>query len=86
MDSEMKDTIALMSIGPSMTDEESRFYISEIFKGYNKRKKEIWKDINEATGTYEKHAKKDIIKTILKFSIPISLASIIAISISSSII
>ena len=40
MDSEMKDTIALMSIGPSMTDEEVRFYISEIFRGYNKRKKE----------------------------------------------
>ena len=40
MNSEMKDTIELMSIGPSMTDEEARFYISEIFKGYNKRKKE----------------------------------------------
>lgn len=49
-----------------------------LFKFYNKRKKEIWKDINEATGTYEKHAKKDIVKTILKFSIPISLASIIS--------
>lgn len=49
-----------------------------LFAFYNKRKKEIWKDINEAKGTYEKHAKKDIIKTILKFSIPISLASIVS--------
>ncbi len=45
---------------------------------YNKRKKEIWKDIRGASGTYVKHSKKHIIKTILKFSIPISLASIIS--------
>lgn len=49
-----------------------------LLRFYNKRKKEIWSDINNATGTYEKHPKKEIIKTILKFSIPISLASIVS--------
>lgn len=49
-----------------------------LFAFYNKRKKEIWKDINTATGTYTKYSKKHIMKTILKFSIPISLASIIS--------
>lgn len=49
-----------------------------LFIFYNRRKKEIWKDINEANGTYTKYSKKHIMKTILKFSIPISLASIIS--------
>lgn len=49
-----------------------------LFAFYNKRKREIWKDINQATGTYTKYSKKHIMKTILKFSIPISLASIIS--------
>lgn len=49
-----------------------------LFAFYNKRKKTIWKDINEAKGTYKKYSKKEIVKTILKFSIPISLASIVA--------
>ena len=49
-----------------------------LFAFYNKRKKNIWKDINEAKGTYKKYSKKEIIKTILKFSIPISLASVVA--------
>lgn len=49
-----------------------------LFAYYNKRKKEIWKDINDAKGTYKKFTKKEIIKTILKFSIPISLASVVA--------
>lgn len=45
---------------------------------YNKRKKEIWRDINNSKGEYKKYSKRSIIKTILKFSIPISLASIVA--------
>ena len=45
---------------------------------YNKRKKEIWKDINNSKGEYKKFSKTSIMKTILKFSIPISLASIVA--------
>lgn len=49
-----------------------------LFVFYNKRKKEIWKDINEAKGTYTKYSKKHIMKIILRFSIPISLASIIS--------
>lgn len=49
-----------------------------LFAFYNKRKKEIWKDINNSTGTYEKQSKRSIMKTILKFSVPISLASIVA--------
>ena len=49
-----------------------------LFIFYNKSKKEIWKDINASTGTYTKYSKKHIVKTILKFSIPISLASIVS--------
>lgn len=49
-----------------------------LFVFYNKRKKEIWKDISEEKGAYIKYTKRHIMKTILKFSIPISLASIIS--------
>lgn len=49
-----------------------------LFGFYNKRKKEIWKDINNSKGEYKKYSKKSIMKTILKFSIPISLASIVS--------
>lgn len=49
-----------------------------LFMFYNKRKKEIWNDINSSKGTYEKYSKRRIMKTILKFSVPISLASIVA--------
>lgn len=49
-----------------------------LFTFYNKRKKEIWKDINDSKVAYKKETKANIIKTILKFSVPISLASIVA--------
>lgn len=49
-----------------------------LFAFYNKRKKEIWRDINNSKGEYKKYSKRSIMKTILKFSIPISLASIVA--------
>lgn len=49
-----------------------------LYMFYNHRKKEIWKDINNSTRTYTKYTKKHIAKTILKYSIPISLASIVA--------
>lgn len=52
--------------------------LTYLFVFYNKRKKGIWKEINESKGSYQKYSKKDIVKTILKYSVPISLASVIS--------
>lgn len=49
-----------------------------VFSYYQRSKKEIWKNINESTGTYEKKKKISIMKKILAVSVPISLASIVS--------
>lgn len=45
---------------------------------YQRRKKEIWKNIKDSTGKYKKEKRSTLIKKILAVSIPISLASIIS--------
>ena len=45
---------------------------------YARRKKEIWKNINESNIQYKPLATKQIVKTILALSIPMSLASIVS--------
>lgn len=45
---------------------------------YQRAKKEIWTNINEAKGEYKKYKKSNIMKKILAVSIPISLASIVS--------
>lgn len=45
---------------------------------YQKRKKQIWKDINNSKGEYKKEKRTKIMKRILAVSIPISLASIVS--------
>lgn len=45
---------------------------------YTRRKKEIWKDIANTKEDYHKESVKKIIKTILRLSIPMSLASIVS--------
>lgn len=45
---------------------------------YSRRKKEIWKNINESKETYKPDNIKHTIKTILALSIPMSLASIVS--------
>ncbi len=45
---------------------------------YQRRKKQIWKDINESKGEYKKEKRLKIMKKILAISIPISLASIVS--------
>lgn len=45
---------------------------------YNRRKKEIWKNINESSVTYKPESIKRTVKTILALSIPMSLASIVS--------
>lgn len=49
-----------------------------LFFFYQKRKKEIWKNINASKGEYKKEKRIKIMKKILKISIPISLASIVS--------
>lgn len=49
-----------------------------LFFFYQRRKKKIWKDINESTVEYKKEKRTKIMKKILAISIPISLASVIS--------
>ncbi|MBO5142581.1 MAG: polysaccharide biosynthesis protein [Clostridia bacterium] len=49
-----------------------------LYAFYAKRKKEIWKNINESKVEYKPESIKRTIKTILALSIPMSLASIVS--------
>lgn len=49
-----------------------------LYAFYVRRKKEIWKNINESKVEYKPESLKSIIKTILALSIPMSLASIVS--------
>ena len=49
-----------------------------LYAFYSRRKKEIWKNINESTVSYKPESIKKTIKTILALSIPMSLASIVS--------
>lgn len=49
-----------------------------LFFFYQKRKKDIWKDIRASKGEYRKEKRGKIMKKILAISIPISLASVVS--------
>lgn len=71
-------TLAMAIAGNAASTFATMFSCAYLLIFYQRRKKEIWKNIRESKGEYKKEKRVKIMKRILAISIPISLASIIS--------
>lgn len=74
-----KEVTSIMAAGANLASTIATVMGAMYLYGfYTRRRKEIWKNIRESNENTQYKSRKSIIKTILKLSIPMSLASVIS--------